>query len=141
LLYEDDDNYIDINVDINDNINIDIDELLPDLLRLSPDFLLVLLLLDLPMVMGLLPDFPQLLPDLPMVVLLPDMTAGEEGSVRTGASTYSAAEGDRERGVRGHEPDEHLFIERSDTIAFIALVKDSLGTNGFSRNRGKEEEA
>jgi thiamine biosynthesis lipoprotein ApbE len=53
-------------------------------------------------------------------------------------STIYSAKGEREREVSRHR---HLFHESSDTVAIIASTEDSLGTSGFSRNRGEEEEA
>ncbi len=47
------------------------------------------------------------------------------------------AKGEGEREVGGHR---HLFNESSDMVVIVASVEDSLGTNGFSRNRGEEED-
>ncbi len=54
------------------------------------------------------------------------------------AGNLYSAKGEREREVSRHR---HLFHESSDTVVIVASAEDSLGTNGFSRNRGEEEEA
>ena len=48
-----------------------------------------------------------------------------------------SAKGEGEREVGGHR---HLINESSDTVAIVASAEDSLGTNGFSCNRGEEED-